>query len=44
MAGSGNVAVDIGVDNGVIGETTGMAGSCNVPATILNRAANFLLL
>ena len=41
MAGSGNVAGDIGVDSGVIGETTGMAGICNLPATIASRAANF---
>ena len=42
MAGSGNVAGDIIVDDGGIGDTTGMAGIGNVPAsTIASRAANF---
>ena len=41
MAGSGNVAGDIGVDSSSTGNTTGMASIGNVPATIASRAANF---
>ena len=36
MAGSSNVAGDIGVDDEGLGETAGMAGICTVPG---NRAA-----
>ena len=38
MTGSSNVVCDNGIDDGGIGETTDMAGTCNVPA---KRAANF---
>ena len=41
MAGNGNVADDIGVDDGGVGDTTGMAGNGNVAATNASRDANF---